>query len=189
MMAEVMRKELVKRSSYDNVITKYLDEMDLMIQEENRKRVKSDSVGEIMDEGLENAFKFFEKALEKVKPNAPIHPMIQTSYALGKFLNNEEFTQPEQVFSIKFPGASYKFYLLGLYSHPEGTEAFTNLVYLQYAKAREHLLELFLAKGKPWLKDRLLLSLLYPQSVQSTLYPSQGYESHLSGSNVFKNLS
>lgn len=188
MLAEIMRKELVKRSFYDTVITKYLDEMDLLVQEENRKKAKSDSVGEIMDEGIESAFKYFDSALEKIKPTAPVYPLIQTSNALAKFINNEEFLQPEIVFSLKFPQALYKYHLLNLYARPDGAEAFMNLAFLQYSRAREHLFELFLKKGKPWLKDRLLMSLLYPQPVQASLYPSFSFESNLAGSNVWKSL-
>ena len=188
MLAEKMRKELVKRSSYDTVITKYLDQMDLMIQEENRKKFKSESVGELIDEGIDSALKYFETALNKVKPHSPIYPIIQTSYAMAKHMNGEEFSMPEQVCSLRFPKALYKYHLLGLYSLTEGVEAFINLVFLQFSKAREHLLELFLQKGKPWLKDKLLLSLIYPQSVQSSIYANYSIESHLSGSNVWKNL-
>lgn len=188
MLAEIMRKELVKRSSYENVVTKYLDEMDLQIQEENRKKSKNDSVGEILDEGIESALRYFEHSLGKVKTTSPVYPLIQTSNAMAKALNNEEFIQPEQLFSIKFPSALYKHHLLGLFVKHDGAEAFANIVYLQYSRAREHLLETFISKGKQWLKDRLLLSLMYPQSVQNSLYPTVNYDSFLSSSNVWKNL-
>jgi hypothetical protein len=189
MMAEVMRKELVKRSSYDNVITKYLDEMDLLVQEENRKQSKNDSVGEIIDEGIESVLKYLENALVKVRPTVPIYPMIQNSMCFAKYLNHEEFSMPEQVFSLRFPFALYKYFLLALQVKGEGGEGFANLAFLQHSRCREHLLSLFLQKGKPWLKDRLLLSLLYPASVQSSLCHQPNNETFLSSSNVFKNLS
>ena len=187
-LVETMRKELVKRSSYDNVITKYLDEMELLILEETRNKSKSDSVAEILDEGIESALKYFEAALSKVRPAAPVYPLIQISNAVAKFINGEEFQQPEQLFSLKFPQALHKYHLLHLQARPEGSEAFMNLAYLQYSRAREHFLELFLRKGKAWLKDRLLMSLIYPQSVQLSLYPSLSFDGNLAGSNVWKNL-
>lgn len=188
MMAEIMRKELVQRSSYDNVITKYLDEMDLMVQEENRKKSKNDSVSEIIDEGIDSTLKYFDNAMAKIRPNAPIFPMIQCSYAMAKYLNQEEVVLPEALFSIKFPAAYYKQYLLSLLSKHEGPEGFVNLSYLQYGISREYLLSLFIQKGKPWLKDRLLLSLMYPQPVPNNILPSLSYDSYLANSNVFKNL-
>lgn len=189
MMAEVMRKELVKRSSYDNVITKYLDEMDLQVQEENRKKSKNDSVGEIIDEGIDSVLKYFENALAKVRPTVPVYPMIQTSMCHAKYLNHEEFTLPEPVFSLKFPFALYKHLQLQVQTKHEGAEAFSTLAYFQYSRTREYLLSLFLSKGKPWLKDRLLLSLMYPASVPACLNQSASNESFLQNSNVFKNLS
>ncbi|CAG9330246.1 unnamed protein product [Blepharisma stoltei] len=181
LMEEHLRRELTGRCVYENIVSKYLDELDRQIEDENRKT----------ETGLEKAMRYIQMAESSVNPSYPAYGLIQTAMSLIQIYNGTppQFPNMNSVFSIIFSNSLSKLQLSKLLISSTDQEMFSTIAYLQFSYVRQHFLKLFLDSSKPYHKDRLMLSLLLSNTIQKSIMPGPlSTESFLEGSSIWRNL-
>lgn len=179
-MEENLKQELMSRCVYDNVVSKYLDDLDRQIEEENRRT----------ETGIEKAMRYLQAAELNVNPAFPVYALIQTSLGQVSILNETppSFPHMNSVFPLQFSHGLTKLQLTKLKISTEPQDSFNNLAYYQYSLIRQNFLKLFLNSCKSWHKDKLILSLLLNNSIQKSIQPQTFSENMLENSSVWKSL-